>query len=142
MGPLQYMVLGYQRNHFRDNVLVELRSLSRRGVICVLDALFVKRDSRGKVTSQELAEAMPDEDKLISNPSTDEWFTQDNVDAIGECLPNGTAVALLLFEHLWANRLEDAVQQGNTFLGEQETSSLLALELEHILATGSGARML
>lgn len=134
MGPLQYMVVGYERQHFKDDVLSQLYSLSRHKVIRVVDAVFVKRDGRGRLTSQELAKAFPDEDRLINSKGYNEWFTQEDIDAVGARLPNGSAVACLLIEHVWAVRLEGIVRAADEFIGGAEQAGPLAAELEQMLA--------
>lgn len=137
MGPLQYIVVGYERDHFRDDVLPELSSLSSRNVIRMLDLLVVKRDDDGIVSSLELAELLPEERDLLTEPDHDEWITQDDVDVVGENMPCGSTVALLFFEHTWANRLEDLVLHANQFLGEDESAFPgVASEIEHLLAAG------
>ena len=140
MGPLQYMVLGYDRNHFRDAVLPELTDLSHRRVIRLLDVLFVHRGPDGDVSSQELTEVMPEHHDLLGSAQQDEWFTQEDVAVVGESLPDDSSVALLLFEHCWALKLEQAASEANEFLGENDaaTTSLVA-ELEHLLTMGMGA---
>jgi hypothetical protein len=137
MGPLQYIVVGYERDHFRDDLIPELSSLSRRNVIRILDVLVVKRDADGIVSSMELAELLPEERYLLTEPDRDEWITQDDVDLVGENMPCGSTVALLFFEHTWASRLEDLVLRANQFLGEDEAAFPgVASEIEHLLAAG------
>ena len=137
MGPLQYVVVGYDLDHFRDQLVPELNDLSERKVIRMLDLLVVSRDDTGRVSSRELAEILPDEDSLLAAPDRDEWDTQDALDVVGENIPNGSAVALLLFEHTWANRLEGIVTEAARFLGEDEaTFPGVAAQIEHLLATG------
>ena len=137
MGPLQYIVVGFERDHFRDDVLPELENLCQRDVIRMLDVLIVKRGEDGMVSSLELAELLPDEHELLSQPDHDEWITQDDVDVVGENMPRGSTVALLFFEHTWANRLEDVVLNANRFLGEDDsTFPGVASEIEHLLAAG------
>ena len=66
--------------------------------------------------------------------------TQDDIDVAGNILPNGTSVALILFEHKWAVRLNDAVGQVNaTTLRNAAASRELAAEIEHLLVLGSGS---
>jgi hypothetical protein len=137
MGPLQYLVVGYDQDHFRDDLIPELTSLSERQVIRMLDLLIVKRDETGRLSSLELTEILPDEGDLLSRPDHDEWITQDDVDVAGENLPNGSSVALLFFEHAWANRLEDVVMQAGRFLGDDESAFPdVSSRIEQLLATG------
>jgi hypothetical protein len=136
------MVMGFKRDYFSTEILPELARLSKKNVIRVIDLLFVMRDSESVVTSQELAQLLPDHAGLISNPPemVTEWFTQDDIDAVGESLPDNASVALLLFEHRWAARLDEAVQQANTSLVEKDGKSpVQVIEIEQFLAAAAGA---
>ena len=139
MGPLQYLVVGYEREQFRDEVLPELNNLSHRRIIRMIDVVFVTRDERGGVESRELAEVLPDQAGLIAPMSENifESLTQDDIDVVGDALPRGGSVALLLFEHRWADRLEQAVQVAGRFLDDAGARSAeLAVSLEYELAMG------
>lgn len=141
MGPLQYLVIGYNHNHFRDYVLPELSSLTRRKVIRVIDIVFVTRDARGMVETKETTQAVPECEGLISSGKQDnlfESFTRDDIDMVGESLPSGTSVALVLFEHCWADRLEEEVHKANQYIGQGgSTAGDLAFNLEQRLASGT-----
>jgi hypothetical protein len=142
MGALQYMVMGYESDHFKDEILPELDYLSQKGIIRVVDLLIVERDARGVVTSHELSEVMPDQAKLVSgsHESSIDWFAQDDVNVVGEYLADNSAVALLLLEHTWAVRLEKAARKVNEGLVERglPPESLMS-EIEQFLSTGAGA---
>src|SRR5687768_5706075 len=117
MGPLQYMVVGFERDYFSAEILPELVRLTKSNVIRVVDLLFVIRDAESIITSHEMSQVLPQHTGLISNP---EWFTQDDIDVVGETLPDDSSVALLLLEHRWASRLDGAVHHANSFLGNAE----------------------
>lgn len=142
MGPLQYMVMGYKRDDFNAEILPELVRLSKKNVIRVIDLLFVTRGPDSAVTSQELAQMLPDHADLVTNPpdSVSEWFTQDDIDVVGESLPDDSTVALLLFEHRWAARLDQAVHEANaSLLDKNGPAHMRAIEIEQMLAAGAGA---
>jgi hypothetical protein len=131
------MVVGFERDWFKVWILPELRRLIKKDVIRVIDVLFVKRDPSGVVTNHELAEVLPEETRLVSNQDdiAAEWFTQDDIDAVADSLPDGSAVALILFEHRWVAGLDQAVQRANASMTDKHGMSRLPTsEIEAILA--------
>ena len=114
MGPLEFLVIGFEGNQFSGEIMPELDALRHRGVIRVLDLLFVKRDDSGEITSFELSDLAPEEaDKLVIDDSTGEWFVQDDIDQVGESLNYQSSVAMVLLEHLWAVPLQEATLRAN-----------------------------
>ena len=49
-GPVQMLVLAFDGNRFRGEILPELERLKREGVVRVLDLLLVRKDSAGAIT--------------------------------------------------------------------------------------------
>jgi hypothetical protein len=138
MGPLQYMVVSFEARYFARAIIPELHALSEKQVIRVIDLVVVKRNARGTVSSSELADLLPDKAELISSTfdPEDSWFAQDDIDLVGESLPNGSSVALLLFEHLWASRLDESVRRANGSLAKEPASRAVASEIERMLTLG------
>jgi hypothetical protein len=114
MGPLEFLVIGFEGNNFSGEIMPELNALRDRGVIRVLDLLFVKRDEYGEVSCFELSD-LPSEEaqSLASADSAGEWFAQDDIEQIGENLGNKSSVAMVLLEHLWAVPLQQATLRAN-----------------------------
>ena len=111
MGPVDYLVVEFPGNQFKGEIVPALAELTKSGTIRVIDLLIIKRDAQDNVTWMELnnlpaAEAAPFEDL---DGEIDDLLNEDDVLIIaGKLRPNSTA-ALLVFEHVWATRLRDAV---------------------------------
>ena len=56
LGPLEYLIVGFEGNRFTDQILAELRSAQEKGIIRVLDLFVIKKDVQGNVTALELSE--------------------------------------------------------------------------------------
>ncbi|HWC31450.1 MAG TPA: DUF6325 family protein [Dehalococcoidia bacterium] len=139
MGPLQYMVVSFEGNDFSAEILPELQYLCDRDVIRVLDLVFVSRDTRGAVSSHELRDLMPEYADLISGSTAleDSWFALDDIDLAGDSLPDGSSVVLLLFEHVWATRLDESVRRANgSLIAEGLPSREVASQIERLLTLG------
>jgi hypothetical protein len=114
MGPLEFLVIGFEGNRFSGEIMPELNSLRDRGVIRVLDLLFVKRDEYGEVSSFELSDLPAEEaQNLTIDEGSGEWFAQGDIEQIGESLANQSSVAMVLLEHLWAVPLQQATIRAN-----------------------------
>jgi uncharacterized membrane protein len=118
-GPTQLVVLGFDRlDHFRGQLLDELRQIRGRDLIRLLDLLFVARDADGRVTALDLSdlEGSPDEEDAARGSLL---VPLVELDEVAGMLEPGTAAALLLVEHRWAARLTAAVQDaGGRLLAE------------------------
>jgi hypothetical protein len=137
MGPLQYMVVSFDGEHFTREILPELEELSDHEIIRVLDLVFVMRDRHGVVSSQELVDLMPDHAGLIAGSTSleDSWFALDDLDLVGDSLPDNSAVALLLFEHLWASRLDESIRRANG-TAQGRNSREVVSQIERMLTLG------
>jgi len=111
MGPVEYLVVEFPGNKFTGEIVPALKELTKNGTIHIIDLLFIKKDAQGGVIAVELnnlpaAEAAPFEDL---DGEIDGLLNEDDVLIIaGKLRPNSSA-ALLVFEHVWATRLRDAV---------------------------------
>src|SRR5881392_2417167 len=56
LGPLEYLVVGFEGNRFTGQILAELRAASEKGIIRVVDLCVIKKDDQGNVTALELSE--------------------------------------------------------------------------------------
>ncbi len=50
IGPLEYVVLGFENGQFTSVVLPELNAIQEPGLIRVVDLLFVSKDALGYCT--------------------------------------------------------------------------------------------
>jgi DNA-binding CsgD family transcriptional regulator len=133
-GPLQLIAVSFSpASDFQAQVLAEVDRLQGRGVLRLLDVIFVAKNEDGTIEPVVVGGDDDDLGALLSSilpfgggglvePSgvaassgsamADAW-------ALAESLLPGTALALLLVEHGWAQALFDAVSEsGGALLGE------------------------
>ena len=119
LGPVQLLVVGFDRPDFSGEVLAELERLRESDVVRVIDLLVIHKDADGVVRrlhhsdltagdgagavvgaliglgeAQE-AEQLPDEQEYWS---------------LEEAIPNDSAAAIALVEHRWAIATRDAIR--------------------------------
>jgi DNA-binding NarL/FixJ family response regulator len=132
-GPLQVIALRFGPGaDFEGRVLAEVDRLQGRGMLRLLDLIFVEKSEDG--TMRRLA-AGDDEDfgalltRIIpldgadlAGPSAGDavpGFDPADARALAQSLLPGTALAFLLVEHGWAQPLFDAIAEtGGVLLGE------------------------
>src|ERR1022692_1368366 len=132
-GPLQVIAVSFGPGaDFEGRVLAEVDRLQGRGVLRLLDLLFVAKNEDGTI---ERLIAGDDEDfgALLSRivpldgadrvaPAADDGsagFDPADALALAESLLPGTALAFLLVEHGWAQPLFEAIAEtGGELLGE------------------------
>ena len=110
-GPLEYLVIGFEGNHFTGEIAPELRSLQERGIMRVVDLIFIQKDRNGAVATQELADLNLDERNIYGDISghTQQLLSVDDIEDVASTMPNDSAAAIALIEHLWAVKLKEAV---------------------------------
>jgi len=118
-GPVQVLVLGFDRPVVTGEVLAELGRLRDAGVVRLLDVLVASRGSdgsfetldikaneagfSGRIVTEILGEPDPlTRTQVIDVTGMPSWSLSDSV-------PDGTTVVIGLIEHLWARDLAAAV---------------------------------
>jgi DNA-binding NarL/FixJ family response regulator len=135
-GPLQVIAVRFGRfgpaGDFEGRVLAEVDRLQGRGVLRLLDVLFVAKDQDGTIQrlvvgddedfGALLARVVPLDGAGLVGPSDSEavsGFDPTDAWALAESLHPGTALAFLLVEHGWAQPLFDAIaESGGMLVGE------------------------
>jgi DNA-binding CsgD family transcriptional regulator len=133
-APLQVIALSFSRDAgSEDRILAEVDRLRGRGVLRLLDMLFVAKSQDGTIErltigdeddfGSLLAAVVPvaNGDHPAAPASADGSAAFDRADAwaLADSLEPGTALAFLLVEHYWAAPLFDAIAEtGGTLIGE------------------------
>jgi uncharacterized membrane protein len=138
-GPLQLLVIGFEGNRFRGEILPELERLKNAGVVRIIDMLLVRRDESGALTqvqasdlTWEEATAFGESLGTLAGFLEDGWagaergglagmaelmdghlFDEEDAFRIEQVVREGTSVALVVFEHLWSIPLLEAVRRAD-----------------------------
>ncbi len=112
LGPVEYLVIKFEGNRFTGEIAPALRDVVARGVISIIDLLFVQKDMEGNLKVMELNEI--GESASVFDPLVDEdditgLLSSEDIEELSESLENNSSAAILLFEHAWATRLRDAL---------------------------------
>ncbi|MBS1863196.1 MAG: DUF1269 domain-containing protein [Actinobacteria bacterium] len=112
MGPIDYLLVEWPGGVPNGEVAPHLVDLVDRGLINILDLVFLAKDEEGNVTFLDL-ERVGDEVvelAVFEGASSGLIDEEDRADA-GAVLEPGTAAALLVFENAWAGPFAAAVRR-------------------------------
>ena len=110
-GPLEYLAIRFPGNHFRGEVGPALREATEQGIIRVIDIAFAYRDEKGDLSIFELDD-LDDNDAGVFDPIIEDvtgLLSEQDIREVCEVVEPNSSVALMLFEHLWAEKLRDAL---------------------------------
>ena len=112
LGPLEYLVVGFEDYRFTGQILAELRAAQEKGIIRVVDLCVIKKDEQGNVTAQELSDLSGEEATELSPLATHvmSLLSDEDIQQVAADIPNKSAAGLLLFEHTWAIGLKEAIK--------------------------------
>ena len=112
LGPLEYLVVGFEGNRFTGQILAELRAAQEKGIIRVVDLFVMKKDEQGNVTALELSELSGEEATELTPLASNlmDLLVDEDIQQVAADIPNKSAAGLLLFEHTWAIGLKEAIK--------------------------------
>ena len=142
IGPVQLIVLGFEKPEFHGEIIAELERLRESDTVRVIDSLAVYKDAAGEFAVEHLSNLSEEEAIELGSKvgalvglgiEGEEGFEagaeagaeaaadgvqvfsdEDAWDVIEE-IPNDSAAALVLIEHHWAVPLRDAVMRAGGF---------------------------
>jgi uncharacterized membrane protein len=111
IGPIDYLLVEWPGKQPNGEVAPHLVDLVDRGLIRILDLVFVAKDEEGNVAAIELADLGGEVAELaIFEGAASGLLGDEDVEEAGGVLAPGTAAALLVFENRWAAPFVAAVR--------------------------------
>jgi hypothetical protein len=138
IGPLELIVIGCPGKRFSSEVLPELNVIQEQGLIEVVDLLFIRKAADNTIAVLEVSdldeEELADFDLLKGHLTG--AITHEDIVKLGSAIPPDTSATILLLEHHWLGRLEQAVARadGTVYIGGMVPPAALE-QLESELAT-------
>jgi uncharacterized membrane protein len=143
IGPVQLLVLGFDKPDFHGEIIEELEKLRESDTVKVIDALAVHKDAEGEIEVMHLSnltreeaielgskvaaliglgiegeEGMTTGAEIGAQLAAEEGvhlFDDETAWDVLEEIPKDSAAALLLIEHHWAVGLRDAIARAGGF---------------------------
>jgi len=115
LGPLEYIVIGFDGPTFDGSIANELGRVVENGTIRIVDAVLLVKSDAGDAAVVEI-DAKDDPRFASIAPllaGRMGLFTPEDLATIAVGLPASTAALVILFEHHWAVRIKDAIENAN-----------------------------
>jgi hypothetical protein len=112
MGPIDYVLVEWPGRQPNGEVAPHLVDLVDRGLIRVLDLIFVHKDEDGAVSGLEIADVGGAVAELsVFEGASSGLLSDEDVAEAGAVMEPGTSAALLVFENTWAAPLAVAIRR-------------------------------
>jgi uncharacterized protein DUF6325 len=119
LGPIDIVVIAYPAGAPMTGDAVPIFvDLVERGIIRVLDVLFVIQNEDGTVSGFEATDLDGDSigDLKVFEGASSGLLGEDDVAAVGETLEPGTAAVMIVYENRWAAPFAAAVRRNGGVL--------------------------
>jgi hypothetical protein len=113
MGPIDYLVLEFPGSRMTGEAFPLLVDLVDRGVVRILDLVFVRKESDGSVVGVELADVNGDGelDLSVFEGVSSGLVGEDDIQEAGTVLEPGSSAGILVYENLWAAPFAAAIRR-------------------------------
>lgn len=141
MAPIQMWVFGFHdAEQFTPALINEVQSLQKRGLIRLIDLLYVERLDDGSLVTNEMSGLSPSEVKelgglleqllgacegradgepepALADPNADLFYgiAREDMAGVIEEIPPGGAAAMALFEHSWAFDIRNKIRRATGY---------------------------
>ncbi|MEU9303847.1 DUF6325 family protein [Streptomyces sp. NPDC048269] len=112
MGPVDYLVIEFPGNRMTGEGLPLLVDLVDRGIIRILDLVFVRKETDGSVRSVELRDFGDEVDLSVFDGASSGLLDQEDIDDAGVALEPGSSAGIIVYENTWAAPLARALRRG------------------------------
>ena len=114
LGPVQVLVVGFDRPDFSGEVLAELKRLRENDLIRVIDLLVVHKGPDGVIRRLEHSDLAGSEGSAVSaliglDAGVAHTELDEDSGSLEDAIPDDSAAAVALIEHRWAIGTRDAI---------------------------------
>jgi uncharacterized membrane protein len=112
-GPIDYLVVEYPGNRMTGEAFAILLDLVDRGLIRIVDFVFVRRETDGSVRGLAIADLDHDGrlDLAVFEGASSGLLDDDDLQEAGTAIEPGSSAAVLLYENVWAAPFAAAVRR-------------------------------
>jgi hypothetical protein len=114
IGPIDYLVVEFPGSRMTGEGLPLLVDLVDRGIIRILDLVFVKKELDGSVTGMAIADLDQDGelDLAVFEGASSGLLGEDDIDEASGVLEPGSSAGILVYENRWAAPFAAALRRG------------------------------
>jgi Family of unknown function (DUF6325) len=113
MGPVDYVLIEFPDGQPTGQAAPLLLDLVDRGLIRILDLMFITKDADGNTTAIEIADIDGDgaPDYMVFEGASSGLLSDEDREEAGKAMEPDTAALLLVFENRWAAPFAKAMRE-------------------------------
>jgi Family of unknown function (DUF6325) len=120
LGPVDVYIIGFPGNNFRGEIVPAILEQVEKGVIRVVDILFIAKDLEGNVATLAIEDLGPEgaafaEVDVIQSGALNE----EDADEVAEDIPAGSSALLIAYENTWMQDLVMAFARADAVVIDQ-----------------------
>lgn len=118
MGPIDYIVVEFPGNRMTGEAFPLLVDLVDRGLIRIIDLVFIRKDADGSVTALDISDIDRDGslDLAVFQGATSGLLGSDDLEEAAKALEPNSSAGVLVYENVWAAPFASALRRGGAQL--------------------------
>ncbi len=118
LGPVSYLIVEFPGNKMTGEGFTTLLDLVDRGIIRILDLMFVRRDSDGSIRALDLQDIDHDGqfDLAVFAGASSGLLGESDLPEAASVMKPGSSAGILIFENRWATPFIEALRAGEAEL--------------------------
>jgi hypothetical protein len=130
MGPVEYLVVAFPGNKFNGDIVPALAELTDKGIIHIIDLVFIRKDAEGNVAAAEIEDLPADVAAAFEglDGEINDLVNAEDIAFAAEGLDPDSSAGLLVYENVWATRFRDAIVESGGQLVDRGHIPLDAIE--------------
>jgi hypothetical protein len=120
LGPVDVYIIGFPGNRFSGEIVPAILEQVERGVIRVVDILFVTKDDEGNVATLAVEDLGPEGAAFFAlDIMRAGALNEEDADEISDDLPNNSSALLIAYENTWMQDLVGAFARADAVVIDQ-----------------------
>ena len=118
LGPIDYLVVEFPGNKMTGEGMPILLDLVDRGIIRILDLLFIRKDEDGSVRAVQASDFEGDGqlDVAVFEGVNSGLLDEDDIGDAATVIAAGNSAGVMIFENVWAVPFAAALRRGGAEL--------------------------
>ncbi len=120
IGPVDVYIIGFPGNKFTGEIVPAILEQVEKGIIRVIDILFVMKDAEGNVATIAIEDLDADGAAFAELDIVEPGALGDeDADEVSEDLPMNSSALLIAYENIWMNDLVLAFARADAVVIDQ-----------------------
>jgi hypothetical protein len=120
LGPVDVYIVGFPGNNFRGEIVPAILEQVEKGVIRVIDILFVAKDLEGNIAVLTIEDLGPEGAAFAEVDVVQAGaLNEEDADEVAEDIPAGSSALLIAYENTWMQDLVLAFARADAVVIDQ-----------------------